>query len=553
MYKRIKSVSAILLCLAVIVIIFSGCGSKDKKIDLIYPIEGNMTSFDPQVASTEDDFLLCENIYEGLVRVDDKGEVTPGMAESWEVTNNGLTYTFHLKKGCKWHINDTIKERMGENFNPDVVADDFVFALQRAVDPNTNSPLYSTVSSIKNASAINAGKKDVSELGVKAVDNYTLVIELESAVNGFLNVLSTAVSAPCNRQFFNATKGRYGLELKYSMFNGQFIVSKVLDKSINLIKNETYNGPSPAKADKLTFSITDDREKIVENLASGVYDAAFLSGHETKSIGKKSKISTVPYTDTMWGFVFNCSDSIVSNLNIRKSLCLSFGNANLEKADYLTKATGYIPPSCTIGNEPYRNSAADTYYQQDVSTAVELWKKGLKELKVSSATLTVITTKEMEEYVKEVFQDVQASIGKTTGYGSGDNKKEVAMTMKIEIVEESDLKSRIAKGDYQIAFTGYKAHSSNPFSFIENIMNNSKYATAGSSEFSDKISVLSYSAGKNGESNFYSKCESELLATYSVCPVFFETSYYASAENVSGIQFHAGSGRVNFCNATRKD
>ena len=159
----------------------------------------------------------------------------------------------------------------------------------------------------------------------------------------------------------------------------------------------------------------------------------------------------------------------------------------------------------------------------------------------------------MEEYVKEVFQDVQASIGKTTGYGSGDNKKDVALTMKIEIVKENELKTRIAKGDYQIAFTEYKAHSSNPYSFIENIMNNSNYATAGSSEFADKISVLSYSAGKNGESNFYSKCENELLSTYSVCPVFFETSYYASAKNVSGIQFHAGSGRVNFCNATRED
>ncbi len=553
MRKKIKSIISVMLCLSVIAAVFSGCGSKDKEIDLIYPIDGNMTSFDPQIAGTEDDFLICENVYEGLVRVDDKGEVTSGMAESWEVTNNGLTYTFHLKKGCKWHTNKTIEERMGESFKPEVVADDFVFALQRAVDPNTNSPLYSTVSSIKNASAINAGKKSLSELGVTAVDNYTLVIELENAVNGFLNVLSTAVAAPCNRQFFNATKGRYGLELKYSMFNGQFIVSKVLDNSINLIQNETYTGPSPAKAKKLTFSITNDREKIVENLASGVYDAAFLNGHETKKISKKNKITTVPYTDTMWGFVFNCSDNIVSNLNIRKSLCLSFGNADLEKTDFLTKATGYIPPSCTMGNAPYRNSASDTFYKQDTSEAVELWKKGLKELKVSTATLTVITTEAMEEYVKEVFQDVQASIGKTTGYGSGDNKKDVALTMKIEIVKENELKTRIAKGDYQIAFTEYKAHSSNPYSFIENIMNNSNYATAGSSEFADKISVLSYSAGKNGESNFYSKCENELLSTYSVCPVFFETSYYASAKNVSGIQFHAGSGRVNFCNATRED
>ena len=83
MRKKIKSIISVMLCLSVIAAVFSGCGSKDKEIDLIYPIDGNMTSFDPQVAGTEDDFLICENVYEGLVRVDDEGEVTPGMAESW--------------------------------------------------------------------------------------------------------------------------------------------------------------------------------------------------------------------------------------------------------------------------------------------------------------------------------------------------------------------------------------------------------------------------------------------------------------------------------------
>lgn len=70
-----------------------------------------------------------------------------------------------------------------------------------------------------------------SKLGVKAIDDYTLEIKLKSADNGFLNVLSTAIAMPCNEDYFNATKGRYGLGLDYSIFNGQFYVSNILEAS----------------------------------------------------------------------------------------------------------------------------------------------------------------------------------------------------------------------------------------------------------------------------------------------------------------------------------
>ena len=151
-----------------LVSLLSGCGGKEKTIDFIYPFSANVNSYDPQVAATSDEYLIIENTFEGLIRINDDGEIKPGMADKWEVSNDGLTYTFHIKPGMKWDINtekytsgdnkgefkDKRLKMLGREFNPDITANDFVFALRRAVNPVTDCPMYSSVSCIKNANKI---------------------------------------------------------------------------------------------------------------------------------------------------------------------------------------------------------------------------------------------------------------------------------------------------------------------------------------------------------------------------------------------------------------
>ncbi|MDE6124249.1 MAG: hypothetical protein K2G22_03350, partial [Eubacterium sp.] len=132
-----KKIVCVLLTLITITAVFAGCGSQTEYMDLIYPFSGNINSYDPQVASTADEFLLIENCYEGLVRCDDDGNIIPGCAESWEISEGGLKYTFHLQKALRWYIYDKVAKRMGEKYNPEITAFDFAFALQRAADPNT--------------------------------------------------------------------------------------------------------------------------------------------------------------------------------------------------------------------------------------------------------------------------------------------------------------------------------------------------------------------------------------------------------------------------------
>ena len=109
-----KKILSILISLLLVISLFSGCKNKQGSIDFIYPFGANVNSYDPQVASTADEFLIIENTFEGLIRINDDGTIVPGMAEKWEISDDGLTYTFHIRKGMKWNIN-TDKYEKGEN------------------------------------------------------------------------------------------------------------------------------------------------------------------------------------------------------------------------------------------------------------------------------------------------------------------------------------------------------------------------------------------------------------------------------------------------------
>lgn len=542
-----KKITSIICCLLLIITVFCGCSSSEKKIDLIYPFSGNINSYDPQVAATADEFLIIENCFEGLVRVDDEGNIHKGCAAGWNVENGGLKYTFDLYKGLKWHIFDSVKERMGEKYNPEITANDFVFALQRAVSPETESPLYSTISCIKNASAINEGSAPADSLGVRAINDYTLEITLEYADDGFMQALSTAVAMPCNREFFEKTNGRYGLDLKYTLFNGQFIVTNELDKSYILKRSESYKGPFPANATDLTLNIVDENEPLAEKLLSGYYDSAYLRGYETPQISEKDKITLIPYSNITWAMIINTNNGILANQDARHALAASLSEPDYERYGFLTKAKGFIPPSCTANGKSFTEQCIDVTNAYNQEEAVSFWKEAVKSDKIYSAELTFLAPDTMEDIAKQMLQGVQSSIGSISNV----NDKKISVSIKLETVPESELKKRAAVKDYDIALYPLKASSASPVSFLQTFSTNN-ITGFFENDFADRLE-----SAKNSDSsslvNNCAECEKALIDTYCYTPLFYEADFYASAKGVSGVQFHPGSGRVSFVYADRED
>lgn len=549
--QKFKKFSALIMCFILTAVMLSSCTAKGTSIHFYYPFGGDVNSFDPQIASTSDEFIIIENSFEGLVRVNDDKSVVPAAAERWEISNDRKTYTFYLRQGAKWHINKAVKEKLGDDFSLDVTANDFVFALQRAVSPETEAPLYSTVSVIKNAPDIFKGKKDVSSLGVKALDNYTLQIQLTDADESFLNTLSTAVAMPCNRDFFNYTGGRYGLGLEYTISNGQFYVSNILDSSYLLDKNDDYNGEDKAKISDLTFCIDKDEENIAEKLGTRYYDAAFINGTDSLRYGENSKITFTPYSDRTWCYLLNNNE--IPNQNLRMGFCSALQNADVSKMKFFTQANGIIPPSCTIGTTSAPQALKSCVIPKDEAKAKAYWLKGLAEANASELELTIKTTKALEDVVKEMIQGVQKTLGQITTYTnsqSGTNK--ISFTLKIEILEKDELEKAVLSGDYQIAFYPLQATKSSPVAFLQEL-GEKNIVSFDTEKFDKSLAKAQNSTTAESLSELCYKTQKDVIATGSICPAYYESRYYASAKGVSGIQFHPGSGRVCFVYADRED
>lgn len=243
--KIFKRAVSIILALALLFAL-TACGNDGSGAALSYPIESQPECLDPQIAQGAEAKTVVLNCFEGLARKDSEGKFSPAAAKSWSYDSASLTYTFKLREDARWVImKKAYKSILGDDidntFDSRVTAADFVFALKRAVNPATGAPEAMSLGVIKNAKSIINGKLSPDKLGVSAVGDFELRITLEHATDeaAFLDLLTKAVCMPCNETFFNATKGRYGLDYSTLMCNGPFYLSYWLHDSALTIKITT--------------------------------------------------------------------------------------------------------------------------------------------------------------------------------------------------------------------------------------------------------------------------------------------------------------------------
>lgn len=325
----LKRILSMLLCLVLLIGAFCGCGDKYKEAIIYFELLQQPKTLDPQIASDDSELLIVRNIYEGLLRIDKSGEIVNGVSESYTYEN--LTYTFKLKNDAFW-----------SNGNK-VTAFDFQYAFRRAVDPQIKAPFVSRLFAIENAEAIANGSADVATLGVKAVDDTTLIITLCREDNDFLKTLTTSICMPCNEKFFEESIGKYGLDAKCILSNGSYRLTKWNKEEfgIRIYNNEKYNGVAPAQNAAVFISCIDD-EKQTERLGSGS-DMAFIdgveladaknAGHIIKSVQNICWIMTISHnynSEVRRAFVSAFDTSIYQN-----SLSDSFATAKSVYPDIL--------------------------------------------------------------------------------------------------------------------------------------------------------------------------------------------------------------------------
>lgn len=508
-----------------------GCGQKGVDAQVIYPIDKDPKYLDPQIVFDVGAKNIIANCFEGLVTIDGEGNIAPGCAEKWTVSPDGLTYTFKLRDDCKWRVSsyaeDVIGEEEAKNFDTRVTADDFVFAFRRALRPETKSPGAKSLYSIKNAAKVNSGKVKESKLGVKAKDDFTLEITLEWEDPDFLYTLLEPACMPCDERFFEITGGRYGLAIRYLLYNGPFYVSNWVDDSaITIRRNEEYYDKDSVIPLSVYFSINNEQETRLKKLKEGTYELTPLTGEQAKEIDGSKKYSAASFSSSVLSLVFNCKDGNLSNINIRRAIAASFDAKLLSDMLGDPTAKGVLPSSMILSGKSYRQQTGSLSLYKNADPQ-SLLNKGLQELEKSDIEVTVLCDEAEETTVRNLMQSWQVALG-------------VKFNVFVEPVTSAQLQSRVKSGDYQLAFCPVSYSSVTAFNGVL------RYTTEDANNilnFSDSAfdktvnSIKTAGSGKAAVAAIL-KAEKHLISSCVIIPLYEQPVYYGIGEDVSGTVFN---------------
>ena len=343
MSKCIKNIFSIALSILLICTFFTGCEEDDGSG---YTFRANLAlnpqNLDPQLASDKSSKTVIVNMMEGLVKIDENGAIVPAAAEYYEISEDELTYTFYLKDNIYWENAEGYKSKM--------TADDFVFAFYRIFDPNAlYSPYIDDFVCIKNSKAVVKGELDKSKLGVKATSDYTLQIELEYPYYKFLELLTSTAAMPCNEEFFESTKGRYGLSAETTISNGAFYLKEwnydpYWDNNYIIMRRNKSNSESDyVYPYSLNFFITGDSETDAADFSGDDIDCFKLENYDKKLVNSNAK----QYFTKSYGLIFNIKSEYFKNSDLRKALAASFSREVYADVlgNGLKSAYGIVPNS----------------------------------------------------------------------------------------------------------------------------------------------------------------------------------------------------------------
>ena len=372
----------------------TGCGSKSSDTastqgaagaasttDLNVMIETGVESLDPQQATDGTSFEVIADYTDGLMQMDADGNPINAIAESYEVSEDGCTYTFKLRDDANW-----------SNGTP-VTAQDFVFAWQRAVDPEVASEyayMLSDIGQIVNAEEIIAGEKDKSELGVTAVDDKTLEVQLNVPVSYFLSLMYFPTFYPVNEEFFNECGDTFATSPETTLANGAFVLDdyEPAATAFHLTKNEDYYDASNVSLTGLDYQVIQDSQTALMSYQSNSLDITLVNGDQVEQVSADPEFDTIGA-----GYLWYVSPNIkevkeLQNLNIR----LALTNA-INREDVTNQLNdGSLPTYTAVPRDFSADFSADqeqfkAYCADDTDAAAKYWEAGLKELGVDSITL----------------------------------------------------------------------------------------------------------------------------------------------------------------------
>ncbi len=515
----------------------AGCGSSSSSSDekvFTMASELDIAGLDSSVVTDGTSFTAIGLMVEGLMGVNEDGEIVPAAADSVSTSDDGLVYTYHLRE-ASW-----------SNGTP-VTADDFVYGWQRII---ANSGDYAYLYGSDGAAILNAdalmGKQadgetltqaDLDTLGIKAIDDQTVEITLEKTCSFFDQLMSFYVFYPINRAYAEEVGDQYAKTADTMISNGAFTIdSWDLGSKAVFEKNEEYWNADAVNLDEFVMTLVQDPQTSATNFDSGYNDWATINS----SLVDKYR-DTPEFNAYSSGFLFylslNFEDQNIQNYNIRKALSLAIDRTDFAENilnDGSTEADGFIPTTlCADPDGVDFRERAEDFTTYDMTAAQEALDAGLAELGVEEITLTLLYGTDespMEQeatYLQNAFTQLD-----------GLNIEMVATTKK------DRLNNKMPNGEYSVALTRWGPDYADATTYLNllistNTARSGHYANAEYDAMMESVQTESDVATRFDEMVAAEKIAMDDIA---VIPVFEKGSALLIRETVSNYVYRSVGG-----------
>lgn len=520
---------SIVLLLTVLLLSLTGCGGRaDMEFTAILP--SNVVSLDPQTAFSESSDIVIGSIFEGLCRIDEENEVCPGVADRWEHNKDFTEFTFHLRS-AKWSDGSA------------VTAEDFLFGILRALNPETGAGDPDDLFVIRNARAIRSGEAPESSLGVTVEKERKLVFHLESGYPDFPALTAGNHYMPCKRDFFEESAGRYGLSPEFILTNGPFTFPHIYawntdynEKQLRLARSDTYRGEHRVLPAALTYLIDYDDEIDDDPIAALMAEKVDVL-QLTEPVARQAEeqgLRVLSLNDGTAGLLLNPQADDLTYVVTREIFMKTLDRENL-LAPYAdtpdAEAVGVMPDCIRWNGESYYGENESRYVQQDDDAAqsVPTLLSMLRLDKMPNITVLCPDDKASIDMANEVLVSWNGKLGSA---------------FNILPMSESSLNRRVAWGDYDAALYTLRSGGVTPYNVLKAFDSNASPLLLEREEFDAALHNVSF--GRDA----FRELETLLQEQQVFYPLLKKNTYYVLSPKVEDITVSA-DGRVNFISAKK--
>ncbi|TCP55864.1 oligopeptide transport system substrate-binding protein [Tumebacillus sp. BK434] len=495
--------------------------SNGHSMSLSLALNGEIESMDPAKATTPDAFSLIAQTQEGLVRLDKTGRVEAGVADQWQVSPDGKTYTFHLRPAAKWSNGSQVK------------AKDFEYAWKRVLDPHNSVQWAFLMMDLEGALDFNSGKQTADAVGVKALDDRTLQVKLQHPVPYFLEQVAHPVFYPVNMAFVDQIGEQHGQDPDKVLSNGPFKLTEWEHEGMmKLVKNEHYWDAQAVKLDTVHYTIVNDLVTSTSLYRQGVIDRLQLNEQEFIDLNKGTPEYSTLAEGTTHYLSFNTIKNGLNNKLVRKALTYAIETSSIAgiQGDS-APATGFVPTGITdhLGGE-FRKKGVDQIAQQDnVTKAKAILAEGLKQLgRTELPPMTLLVDDSMQK--RKIADRIAA-----------DWKQNLGVEIKVEAVPFKIRLQRTQEDNFDIALMAWQGDYNDAGTFLDmwethNYFNASNYSNP---EYDELIQQSDLTPDMGYRTKLLSQAETLLLDDMPVVPLYFNNKSYLTKPYVKGLATHS--------------